>query len=243
MQLSTGDPEFLAGQNGPSTDLTVEARAQRINDALATVRKDMLAAARVCAEEDRGLSAAERREIRKRLNCSPGMYSQFVQIGSDERLFQPEVQKHLPTEHHSMLYPLTRFTNEQLRVAIDEGIVKPNAKRQDIRSHAVAIGVTKPRKPRAVVPSRETFLDPENLADLSATYRQFGTEFSIEALKGAVICDVIHAEYALLRLPRSLSGEERGCAVTDLRRLRDSCHTELIGLALPAAPAEERELL
>jgi hypothetical protein len=91
---------------------------------------DGMKTARLCADAAALLKPDARKLMR--LPFGEVTFSKLVQIGKDARLRFPEVQNLLPP-HYTVVYEITKLESDELRLAIDEGIIRPEMKRAELQ--------------------------------------------------------------------------------------------------------------
>ena len=82
----------------------------------------------LCAEANARLTPAQKSELMAYLPFGEVTFSKFAQIGSDTRLYAPDIQRLLPP-HYTTVYAVTLLTDEELRQAIAENVIRPDMKR------------------------------------------------------------------------------------------------------------------
>jgi hypothetical protein len=161
--------DFSPGKNlpmciaGPSQ---VGSYACRIGDNWRRAAQGMMEVARLCAEANERLSASEKKQLVQGLPFKQSAFSKFAQIGKDARLHAPHVQPLLPP-HYSITYPLTQLTNEQLEVALAEGVINSDMKRADLQRWLNSRQVPMEKAPRADrSPAKASMHDLSEMPDL-----------------------------------------------------------------------------
>jgi hypothetical protein len=91
---------------------------------------DGMKTARLCADAAARLKPDARKLLR--LPFGEVTFSKLVQIGKDARLRSPEVQNLLPP-HYTIVYEITKLESDELRLAIDEGVIRPEMKRAELQ--------------------------------------------------------------------------------------------------------------
>jgi hypothetical protein len=86
----------------------------------------------LCAEANEGLTTAQKSELVHALPFGNSAFSKFVQIGSDTRLYAPELQALLPP-HYTTLYAVTSLTDEELKEAIAEKVLNSDTTRAQLQ--------------------------------------------------------------------------------------------------------------
>ena len=91
-----------------------------------------MSVARLCAEASARLTAVQKRELIQALPFGDTAFSKFVQIGTDTRLYAPDIQRLLPP-HYTTTYAVTLLTDEELKRAIAEKVIYPDMKRNQLQ--------------------------------------------------------------------------------------------------------------
>jgi hypothetical protein len=87
--------------------------------------------ARLCAEANGRLTTAQKRELIQGLPFGKTAFSKFVQIGSDTRLYAPDIQP-LLAPHYTTIYAVTLLTDQELSLAIAEKVLHPGMDRAQL---------------------------------------------------------------------------------------------------------------
>ena len=87
--------------------------------------------ARLCAEASARLTALQKRELIQALPFGDSAFSKFVQIGTDTRLYAPDIQRLLPP-HYTTVYAVTLLTDEELKRAVVEKVLHPDMQRAQL---------------------------------------------------------------------------------------------------------------
>jgi hypothetical protein len=88
--------------------------------------------ARLCSEASARLTALQKRELIQALPFEDSAFSKFVQIGTDTRLYAPDIQRLLPP-HYTTMYAVTLLTDQELKRAIAEKVLHPDIKRNQLQ--------------------------------------------------------------------------------------------------------------
>ena len=88
--------------------------------------------ARLCAEASARLTALQKSELIQALPFGETAFSKFVQIGTDTRLYAPDIQRLLPP-HYTTTYAVTLLTDQELKQAIAEKVLHPDMKRNQLQ--------------------------------------------------------------------------------------------------------------
>ena len=92
----------------------------------------LMEVARLCAEANERLTTAQKSGLLRNLPFRLATFSKFVQIGSDTRLYAPEIQRLLPA-HYTTTYAVTLLTDDELKQAVAEKILHPDMKRDKLQ--------------------------------------------------------------------------------------------------------------
>jgi hypothetical protein len=88
--------------------------------------------ASLCAKADARLTTAQKSELIHALPFGNTAFSKFVQIGSDIRLYAPQIQRVLPP-HYTTTYAVTLLTDKELKHAIAEQVIHPDLTRAQLQ--------------------------------------------------------------------------------------------------------------
>jgi hypothetical protein len=122
---------------GAQTEKTGTAELSRVTKYIDNIIKywkksaDISAVASLCAGANKELSPAEKKEFYLKLPFDRTVFSKLARIGSDLRLHHEEIEKLLPA-NYSMQYEITKLTDDEMKAAIDQGIIHSRAKRADL---------------------------------------------------------------------------------------------------------------
>jgi hypothetical protein len=101
--------------------------------------------ARLCAEANARLKAAQKSELIEALPFGAATFSKLLRIGTDIRLQAPDIQRLLPA-HYTCVYHITLLTDEELKQAIAENVIHSEMKRDHLQkwrnSHRKEFGVS-----------------------------------------------------------------------------------------------------
>ena len=95
--------------------------------------QEMMAVARLCAEADGHLTTAQKSELIEALPFGAPTFSKLLRIGTDTRLYTPDVQRLLPA-HYTITYAVTLLTDEELKLAIADKVIHPDMTRTELLS-------------------------------------------------------------------------------------------------------------
>jgi hypothetical protein len=87
--------------------------------------------ARLCVEANARLTIAQKMELIQALPFGDTAFSKFVQIGSDTRLYAPDIQP-LLAPHYTTIYAVTLLTDQELSLAIAEKVLHPGMDRAQL---------------------------------------------------------------------------------------------------------------
>jgi hypothetical protein len=110
----------------------VESYAVRIDDGWRRLTQGVMKVAQLCFEASERLTATQKKELVQQLPFKQAAFSKLSQIGKDTRLHAPEVVRLLPP-HYSIVYLLTKLTDDKLESAVNEGVINPDMKRADLQ--------------------------------------------------------------------------------------------------------------
>ena len=91
--------------------------------------QQVLVTAQVLVQQEHQLSAEDFKAFRAGTTWHPKVFSKLLSIGRDQRLV--EVAERLPASYSS-IYPLTTLSDAELKAAVSEGIVRPDAFSREI---------------------------------------------------------------------------------------------------------------
>ena len=127
--------DFSPGKNLPTCIAEaspVGSYATRISDGWRRATQGVMDVARVCFEASEHLTASQKKELVQQLPFKQPAFSKLSQIGKDTRLHAPEVVRLLPP-HYSIVYLLTKLTDDELESAVKEGVINPDMKRAELQ--------------------------------------------------------------------------------------------------------------
>jgi hypothetical protein len=110
---------------------SVRTYADRIRTHWYRATASIMEVARLCAEANKRLSPAGKKELVNVLPFSGPTFSKLAQIGDDRRLQSSRVQKLLPPSY-SIIYSVGQLEDDELQSAIRDGIISPTLKRSDL---------------------------------------------------------------------------------------------------------------
>ena len=111
---------------------SVATYAKHIGEAWHRCLEEIMKVARLCAEANARLTAAEKSELMPSLPFVEATFSKLVQIGNNARLQKPEIQQLLPP-HYTTMYALTLLTDEEWALAITGKVIHPDLKREELQ--------------------------------------------------------------------------------------------------------------
>jgi hypothetical protein len=165
--------DFSPGKNLPAVVVEtslVESYAVRIDDGWRRVTQGVMKVAQLCFEASERLTATQKKELFQQLPFKQAAFSKLSRIGKDTRLHEPEVVRLLPP-HYSIVYMLTKLTDDKLEAAINEGVINPDMKRADLQKW---LSSGRPEVKRAAIHDEQAFANLE-IAWIAA--RQFRAEW------------------------------------------------------------------
>jgi hypothetical protein len=109
---------------------TVQDYAKAINSSWRKTTDSVLETARLCAEADKNLPR-DKSKFFKELEFSKAAFSKLVKIGSHPQL-QSEPVKSLLPPNYSIVYEVAKLPDDDLRVAVKDGIITPRMTRGDL---------------------------------------------------------------------------------------------------------------
>ena len=112
----------------------VQAHIESICKAHKAGVKSQLAIAAACAKADKEVGRGERGKLLKHIPLSYSLFTKYVKIGKDKRLFEAKIQKNLPP-FFSSLYLLTLLTDEQFEQGFEKGILGPKCTRKEVDAY------------------------------------------------------------------------------------------------------------
>jgi hypothetical protein len=115
---------FSPGKQPDVRDAEVSSVAEFVSSIKGNWRRGVDAfmnVGRLCAEANARLTIAQKSALTQPLPFGNTAFSKFVQIGSDSRLYAPEIQVLLPP-HYTTLYAVTLLTDEELNRAIADKV-------------------------------------------------------------------------------------------------------------------------
>ena len=108
----------------------IQDYAKAINLSWRKTTDSVLETARLCAEADKNLPH-DKSKFFKELEFSKAAFSKLVKIGSHPQL-QSEPVKSLLPPNYSIVYEVAKLPDDDLRVALKEGIISPRMTRGDL---------------------------------------------------------------------------------------------------------------
>jgi hypothetical protein len=121
------DPPACMAEASP-----VGGYASRIGDGWRRATQGVMDVARVCFEASERLTANQKKELVQQLPFKAPTFSKLGRIGKDTRLHALHVEPLLPP-HYSIVYLLTRLTNDELESAVKERVINPDMKRVELQ--------------------------------------------------------------------------------------------------------------
>jgi hypothetical protein len=106
--------------------------ATRIGDGWRRATQGVMDVARVCFEASERLTVSQKKELVQQLPFKEPTFSKLGRIGKDTRLHALKVERLLPP-HYSIVYLLTKLTDDELEAAAKEGVINPDMKRADLQ--------------------------------------------------------------------------------------------------------------
>jgi hypothetical protein len=110
---------------------SIRTYANRIRAHWQRATASIMEVARLCAEANNRLSAAQKKQLVKVLPFSGPTFSKLAQIGDDRRRHSNRLQKLLPPSY-SIIYSVGQLEDGELKAAIKDGIVTPTLKRSEL---------------------------------------------------------------------------------------------------------------
>jgi hypothetical protein len=123
--------EFSPGKD-PDFEVLVASYASEIGENWQRGVDAFMTVARLCAEASAQMTPAERAELVKLLPFGDSAFSKFAQIGNDERLSAPELRRLLPP-HYTTTYAITLLSDQELRDAIADKVIRPDMNRAELQ--------------------------------------------------------------------------------------------------------------
>jgi len=110
--------------------ISLDEIVNQINRTVSRNLDQELELARLCASAE-SLAEVHKEEFFSKLKMSPTVFSMHCRIGTCSDLYRAKVKQQIPSGY-SVLYQLTFLTEEQRRVAIEEGELTRTSTRQDV---------------------------------------------------------------------------------------------------------------
>jgi hypothetical protein len=173
--VSPGKQLWIADEEAPAD------YAGRIADGWRRAASGMIELARLCAEADGRLTPAQKRFLVERLPFDRPTFSKLVRVGRDARLRDPSLQALVPP-HYTVAYPVSRLTDEELDLAVGEGVIHPGMTRSGLQRWLRARREPRPTTPDDGRPAGDGLLDRLRAAwDAAGGLKTLWAEASPEA--------------------------------------------------------------
>ena len=91
----------------------------------------ILETGRLCAEANSSLSPSQKKQLFARLPFGESTFSKLAKIGVQSRLQEDPVRQLLPP-NFTIMYEAALLSDEQLKSAVDEGVLSPESSRVDL---------------------------------------------------------------------------------------------------------------
>jgi len=109
----------------------IKVHANSINDSWHKSTDSVIGTARLCADADKKLKAADKSKLFPVLVFSKATFSKLAKIGSNEYLLSKDLRPSLPPSY-SILYELAKLSEEHLKLAHADGVLNANMTRNDV---------------------------------------------------------------------------------------------------------------
>jgi hypothetical protein len=126
--------DFSPGKDSPAclVEATlIRGYAARIGDGWRRVTQGVMEVARDCFSASK-LTVSQKKELVQQLPFKEPTFSKLGRIGKDTRLHAPNVEPLLPP-HYSIVYLLTKLTDDELEAAVKECVINPDMKRAELQ--------------------------------------------------------------------------------------------------------------
>jgi hypothetical protein len=125
--------DVCTGDQMPTTVAvpTVQDFARPIEENWYRASSSIFKVAKLCAEAKNTLTKVQLRELIGQLPFERSIFSKLSAIGDNDRLCDPQLRQLLPP-HYSIVYEVTKLTDEELDLAVDEGVIHPKATRVEL---------------------------------------------------------------------------------------------------------------
>ncbi len=183
----------------------------------------ILQTGRLCAEANSSLSPSQKKQLFARLPFGESTFSKLAKIGVQSRLQEDPVRQLLPP-NFTIIYEVTQFSDEQLKSAVDEGVLSPESSRAVLERWRKG-PITKPAVPK----ENRTFafiqlpIDyPEDRTEaLQAELERMRETFHVHVARPRTAEEKAHDQY-FARLHRFIISEAR-------RRVQQLKNSKLAG--------------
>ena len=152
LSTGVGDTDHFSPGKTPEADSAIPSIDDYATSIAADYRQGVECLLRVatnCADANARLLPAKKAELLRSLPFGEPTFRKFVQIGDDARLQAPEVQRLRPPAYTTM-YAITLLDDGELKQAVEEEVIRPDMKRQELQNW---------RKARRVVPGSSRIQD------------------------------------------------------------------------------------
>ena len=104
--------------------------AKAINSSWHKTTNSLMNTARLCAEAGNELPPAGKEKLFEELDFNKATFSKLAKIGSQQHLQLADVKQFLPPTY-TVVYEIAKLSEEDVRLAISEGIISPSMTRSD----------------------------------------------------------------------------------------------------------------
>ncbi len=130
--------KFTGEQLTPKEPLGLSDNVREHVQSICKAHKDGVEAclniATACANADKELRRGERTKLLEHIPLTYQMFTKYVRIGKDKRLFEPGMQEKLPPSL-STLYLMRQLTDEQFEQGFENKILGPKCTRQEVQKY------------------------------------------------------------------------------------------------------------
>jgi hypothetical protein len=116
---------------------SVQGYARHIEENWHKATGGIFKVAKLCAEAKNTLTKGQLKELIGQLPFDRSTFSKLTAIGEKGRLSDPELRRLLPP-HYSIVYELTKLTDEECAAAVDEGVIHPKSTRVEVIDWKIA---------------------------------------------------------------------------------------------------------
>jgi hypothetical protein len=112
---------------------TIQDRAAAINASWHKTTDGVLETARLCAEADHKLRAAEKSKFFEQLDFNKATFSKLSKIGSQHHLEEDDIRHYLPP-NYTVVYEIAKLSEKDLKLAIKDGVITPYMTRAELEA-------------------------------------------------------------------------------------------------------------